>query len=212
MGEIDKDQKRFGGFEVFAMVVIFVILMLAWSQNIPGLEMKGKDNLDLSGLFQTLLLLSMILERSIEIFLSAMRSRGADDLDNRIDCLEGLSKLRPEEQAVLLPLCVKEKDVDVNKAQEYLMQIKTERINYRTVSRHKAIWGGLILGMLLSSFGGVRILEELYTTSTHNVYFTVLDIIITGSVLSGGSDFFNKLMKVYSSAMDNTSNKFKKAQ
>ena len=47
-------------------------------------------------------------------------------------------------------------------------------------------------------------------TGVQQHIFVAVDILITGSVLAGGSEAFNKIMKIYNNIMNSTAEKVKK--
>ena len=147
-------------------------------------------------------LISLFVERAIEVFLSAWRSDGADNLDFKITYKNKEIENHSGE------------DADVSKSALYadLERLEKDRVFYSAKSRSIAQWTGLTIGICIS-FIGIRVLGNIVNPSTltslqMNLFVTV-DVIITAAVLAGGSDAINKMMKVYNSFMSATEKKTK---
>jgi len=144
-------------------------------------------------------LISLFVERAIEIFLSAWRSEGADKLD--LSITQKTEELEEEQN----------QDSKRNIKQE-LKKLKEKRMNYSAKSRIQALWIGLVISALIASVG-IRILGTIVDITrmpaVQKSLFTGVDILLTSAVLAGGSDAINKLMKIYNSFMTTTNNKIK---
>ena len=189
----------------FCMLVVVCALGLF----VKPVSLKfGNDILkDLPTVFGYLVLVSLFVERAIEVFLSAWRSQEADELDLEI----GNQKKRIEES--IKPSDGQEGDaVPDRNAIKALEDLEKTRTLYSAKSRFIAQWLGLGIGVLVSLVG-VRVLGNIVDTSTlnakHNGAFIVVDIILTGAVLAGGSEAINKIMKIYNGFMNSTEKKTK---
>ncbi len=93
-------------------------------------------------------------------------------------------------------------------------KLNIKRTEYRIESRGYALWVGLIFGIIIA-FIGFRVLEGfidhdsliLIKNNYHGKIFKIVDIILTGGVIAGGSEGINKLTKVYTSFMQTTAKK-----
>lgn len=149
-------------------------------------------------MFGYLLLISLFVERAIEVFLSAWRSGRADELDIEIANLNkqvaGSAKTTAE------------------KLKLNLQSLEKDRTVYRAGSRFIAQWLGLGIGVLVALVG-VRVLGNIVDITTlskeQEAAFVVVDVLLTGAVLAGGSEAINKIMKVYNSFMIKTAEKAK---
>ena len=77
------------------------------------------------------------------------------------------------------------------------------REEYRMQTRSAALWLGLLIGLLVSAVG-VRVLHELVVSElqgTQALYFTAVDILLTGCLISGGSDVLHKIAERYNNFM-----------
>ena len=163
----------------------FVVVIAGLSVLLPtqSVGLKSDAMIVLPTLFTTILLICLFVERAIEVFLSALRSGGADQIDANIARLQ---------QAV------------GDEAAAALSDAFLERGQYRTHSRLIAQQMGLCFGLLIALVG-FRILENLAVAAPghwQGKVFVLVDVILTGSVLAGGSDAVNKLTKAYSRLMN----------
>ena len=138
---------------------------------------------------------TFFVERSTEVVLSGMRSRGADSLDAAIT----IQKNR---------IATAANETEKQKLIVKLETIKIERTTYRSQSRRLAIFIGVAWGLVVA-FAGVRALGTLTDTAglvePQVKYFRWIDIFLTGVMLAGGSDQFNKFSKAFASVMQRTS-------
>jgi len=143
-------------------------------------------------------LISLFVERAIEIFLSAWRSEGADQLD--LSIAQAIEELEEEQNQ------------NSKKIKLELKDLKKKRMTYSAKSRIQALWIGLIISALIACVG-IRILGTIVDITNmsdlQKSLFTGVDIMLTSAVLAGGSDAINKLMKIYNSFMITTNNKIK---
>ncbi|MEO5340927.1 MAG: hypothetical protein H7837_10515 [Magnetococcus sp. MYC-9] len=145
------------------VLLVFFFASLAVTGNFHALTYKTGDAMDLSGLVGRLLLASIFLERTIEVFLSLLRSRGADELDNRIKCLKSALERYsdPKEQTQRSAVCIEK---TVNDPQQSLQAYERKRVTYRADSRQLAVWSGLFLGIIMAA-SGIRALEGIFDFS-----------------------------------------------
>lgn len=193
--------KKFSNIKIVGVIILLALLLFTYLLNIKTLALKPGVFDNIVSLFGYLLIISLFVERSIEMFLSALRSQDADDLDRKIDKLntqiensDGISKSK------------------ISELNEQLDILRDDRTAYRAKSRFIALWIGLVIGIMVAMVG-VRILgnivDETSLTDRSHGLFTLVDVLITGSVLAGGSDSINKVMKVYNNLMNRAANKAK---
>ncbi|MEG3617406.1 hypothetical protein V5T82_02965 [Magnetovibrio sp. PR-2] len=188
------------------VAVILFIGLMAWNMHPGQLEFEVGEDLQIPNMLAILLVASLVLERAIEVFLSALRSEKADEKDTE------LSNLHDNLQQLLAA-----DPTDPAKIQDLRTDLETknyERTVYSAQSRQIAQWLGLGLGIMIA-FVGVRILGNLVTPPAIKAegypMFVVVDIFLTGAVLAGGSDAINKIMKLYTGYMDTATKNLKKA-
>ncbi|WP_115718058.1 hypothetical protein [Gallaecimonas mangrovi] len=164
------------------------------------LNFKPDAITNVPALFGYLVLISLLVERATEIFLSTWRSSGADKLD---------LELRQRQEALKAA-----QGNSIEPQQKALAELQHQRTLYRAQSRQMAQWIGLTIGTLVSLVG-VRILGSLVEAMPSQPWqhhlFVTLDVLLSGTVLAGGSDAVNKIMKLYTSAMETTAQRMQNA-
>lgn len=201
--------KMNGNIRYLGLIVIVFISTIGWITTPTRLKFGNDILKDLPTMFGYLILVSLFVERAIEVFLSAWRSQGADELDFEITNKQkhikeniDLSANKPNETDQIYEIIkVLKKDLEI---------LEKERTVYSSDSRFIAQWLGLSIGVLVSLvgvrvFGNIVDISSLSNKQTGS--FTVVDIILTGAVLAGGSEAINKIMKIYNGLMSTTAKK-----
>ena len=189
-------KQLFKDIRFYAILILALILLAAYYINIDALNYKADVITNITSLLGYLLIISLFVERSIEVFLSAMRSEQADILDRKTNRLiEKIESTKPNPAP---------KDIDE------LEEVKDERTKYRARSRFISIWIGLVIGVIIAVVG-VRVLGQILEvdnlTGIQKGFFIIVDVLITGSILAGGSEAINKIMKVYNNFMNKAADK-----
>lgn len=140
-----------------------------------------------------LLIFALLIERTVEVFLSIWRSEESYKL-----------------QAVVQRLIdgnTAPSDAALKKAQEDL-------IKYKTQTQRWALPSSFILGLLLASFG-VRIIDQFVVIADVHAanalgesqlwWFHIADIVLTAALLAGGADPIHKLMDAFRKFMEASS-------
>lgn len=160
---------------ITAALVLLIALLAGWYQPAPLPPAHGWARL--TGLLASLVLLCLFVERAVEVVLSALRGGGADRLDLAL--------------------------AQANSGSDEHRRLARERMQYRAHSRLIAQQLALVAGLLLA-LAGVRILALLTTEPPggwQGRLFDLLDILLTGAVIAGGSDAANKFTKAYGQLM-----------
>lgn len=187
------------------IIIICILLILAFFFSTTTITFK------LDGFKQVYLIVgymfvtALFMERSIEVFLSAWRSKDADIQDLAITA---------KTNALNKSIAIDPASDDVTTLTLELETLNNKRTIYRTESRGYALWAGLIFGIIIA-FIGFRVLEGFVDpdslssikNSYHEKIFKIVDIVLTGGVIAGGSEGINKLTKVYTSFMQSTAKK-----
>lgn len=127
-----------------------------------------------------LFLVALLIERSLEVFLTTWRGPGLASLQRSVD--QGAQMVATG--AAVLP--------DLHKAQNALT-------NYKSVTQQIAMPSALVLGILISALG-IRCLGNLVAPdafkdhATQQAWFTVADVLLTGALVGGGSDFVHQFI------------------
>lgn len=164
------------------LLVLCLALLAYWYHPAAAIPV-GDPLLRVPALLVTVVMLSLFVERAVEVVLSSLRSGGADRLDLAL--------------------------ANTPAGTDAYMALVRERADYRAHSRLIAQQLALGLGLMIALVG-IRILAGLVQEvpeGWQNRLFHMLDILLTGSVIAGGSDAANKLTKAYSQVMNNLANK-----
>jgi hypothetical protein len=141
----------------------------------------------LGTLLLTLLLVAAILERALDVWLSLTMGGEADRLDAEIRSLKSeIGSTTPDEEAV-----------------DETKRLNAERANHRGATRQKAAPVAVAAGMVISAIG-LRSLQPLFEkadpawlASVQGRIFVAVDVLVTGSLLAGGSDGIHWIVALY---------------
>jgi len=189
-------------------IFCFLIIVLILSNTLGFTPLSfQKDAINkVPSILGLILVIALLLERTTEVFLSTWRSGEADLQDNKIQETKTKIKTLKENKAP---------SAEMLKEQKALDKLLEKRTRYRMKSREYALWGGLIMGILVAS-AGIRIIEWLIDPETFTKLdsyqinmFKNVDIVITACMLAGGSEAINKITKVYNNFLQSTAEKAK---
>ena len=186
------------------LLVLFAVLpflVLSYFISTP-IEFREFNTTDVIQIFALLLLVSVFLERALEVFLSTWRGPGAAILDLEIE--------RSELKIHRLNESVKATIKDVEFAINDFEKAKEKRENYRCISHRYILWIGLAFGFFVSAIG-LQVLHSLADSSVINglpriqqTMFKWVDVLLTGGVIAGGSEGIHKIANVYDNFMKTT--------
>ena len=174
-------------------VMAIGIAVAAMSLNFNG-RSPNPDLTALGALLGTLLFASAILERALDVWLSITMGAKADSQDVAIRSLKAkMESLPPEAKAV---------------EQEKLAGLIADRATHQDATRRLAMPVAIIAGMVISAVG-LRSLQPLFQQagaalmqSPQGHVFDAIDIIVTGTLLAGGSDGIHWIVALYRDWMD----------
>lgn len=138
---------------------IIAILLAGFVLSLPiwlaaeSLAFRDFGMTDILQLLSGLFVVSLLLERSLEVFVTTWRGPGIAELDLKV------SKQRNELAEIKKPV-----DHDAAAA-EVLAQAEHERTKYKSDTQRAALWAGLTFGLLVSTVG-VRSLQTLVDGGT----------------------------------------------
>jgi hypothetical protein len=143
-----------------------------------------------------LVLYALFVERTVEVFLTVWRGQESD-----------LMKLTVNQQQRSLT----EKSPPA--ARDQLNQQEEKLAKYKGVSRDIAFSLSLSFGILIS-LAGVRAMSQFVDptsladlNSYQSAWFTIVDILITGALIGGGSDGIHKITALFGTYLDVTKGK-----
>lgn len=187
---------------IYTAITVVFLGLVVWQVPSP-VPFKIFGQTEIMTLLGSLLAISLFLERALEVFIVTLRDPDAAGLDMKIEEQTNLLKTLKEKT------CQTSED-PLRKAEDKLMSIKKQRIDYSLETRRISLWTALILGFLISGVGirTLGILVEPGSLSSLPEYqltvFHLTDVILTGGLLAGGSDGIHKLTKVYTNYMEMT--------
>jgi hypothetical protein len=177
-------------------LAVVVVGLLVWATgDVSGLKYTEDTSSKVLDLLGTLLIIALFVERAQEVFVGTWRSlhrarivAEIDRLDDRIaDPLTSDDAARKEE------------------LRETKREAETRLQEYRYETRRQAMILGLILGIAISLVSptvlSVAFFDDVSTlTATLSgfqvVVFRIVDIVLTGMLIGGGSEAIHKVMTV----------------
>jgi hypothetical protein len=236
-------------FLIFVIIITFILITFsAWLAPKP-FALKPFGINEIMQLLTLPFFISLLLERSLEVFITTWRGPIAEQLDmgiqqqniiitqkreliakleNQISVLENEQmNLSQSKEGSLEPQILSDKFIY---AKEYLTKVRPQidelnarlsdlndkerrRIAYKSETRTIALWTSLLFGLLISILG-VRLIEPLMIIDDVinpiqvNI-FRCLDILLTGGLISGGSEGIHKLIQVIVDFLEATSKQVK---
>ncbi len=185
-------------FAVFPFLVVSFFIL-------EPIKFKDFNTTDVIQVFALLMLVSLFLERALEVFLSTWRGPGSavldlkiEEFESKISRLKELKSPRPEE---------------IESEYAKFENAKKERKDYKCQSQRYILWVGLAFGFLVSAIG-LQALHSLADSNaleglpkTQQTLFRWVDVLLTGGLIAGGSDGIHKIANVYNNFMDFTAEK-----
>jgi len=185
-----------------------------------------KQDLNITGLFSSLLLVALFVERVIEVFVSvwcdpqtAMHEQNLDYWQTRKGQLEkDVTRLTNELTSPTPPSPSRKDEIDQT-LQERRAAIEDAMANadveekalipFRARTQKVSTWIGLAIGVFVSA-AGYRFLAQIVDASVlgktpQGSMFVAADVLLTGAVLAGGSKLVHEIFAVYEAFMQTTS-------
>jgi len=157
---------------------------------------------DVAQLLTILFVVALLAERALEIFIGTWRGPQASELAR--DVAERRAHLATLEKATLPD------EPALTTARSALADATRLERQYRCVTRRVALWTGLMLGLLVSGVG-LRALGFLIDPAAMTQWdprqvaaVNLVDIILTGGVIAGGSEGIHRLATVFDNFMTST--------
>jgi hypothetical protein len=143
-----------------------------------------------------LFLISAFIERALEVFVSAWRGPDAAIRDHKIKALR--------------------KEVEQGKAdREDLARLREEKERCKSRMQRAAFAGSVALGIIISVVGvralGLFVDPTAFSalSEVQRASFNMVDVLLTGAMLGGGSDALHKIVTVFTNFMDRTAKQAK---
>jgi hypothetical protein len=201
---------------ILAALARFPTTGLAWRENATSAFLQTFGGLALAALF---------VERVVEVFVAIWQDPQVDGLeqaaqfqqaiqaDRRKDIGELEAKLAKPglDPAAIAALRAKlqEKETELDRAEREAEKIDERMVGFKATTRRLATCIALLVGVITAAVG-FRILSNLVSldglskAESQYSWFVVVDVLITGAVLAGGSKAIHQLFNVYDALMDST--------
>jgi len=189
-------------------LIVFVLSLALWVT--PHAAPLRESEANLLQLLATLGFSALVLERSLEVFVKTIRGPEMDRQNLEM-------QWQKEEVARLKKLegDPKDKERELNAAMGQLKQMKRDLIAYKCRTQQMVLWLGTVLGMLISAVG-IRTLQALLEpgalaslSGAQVGAFHVVDVLITGGLLAGGSEGIHKVAQVFTNFMETSAESVK---
>lgn len=188
---------------IFGLGIAFIVATPTWLPLTPlAVTPFGLD--EISQVLSLLFIISLLLERSLEIFVTTWRD--PDEL--------ALTVALNEAQAAFTACQQSDSPHPdaLNAAMTQVQTLQKKRSHYRAETTRIALWSALILGLLISA-SGVRSLALLVDLETvqpfQQLCIELVDVLLTGGIIAGGSDGVHKLLQVVTNFLEATSDRVK---
>ena len=170
-------------FKYTLIIVVLVVVIAGLRWHPVAIRFEQFKGADLIGQLTPLFLAALLIERSLEVFISTWRGEEEAKKQATLDRSKKLSGADPTNGNNLTALKDAENDL----------------VEYKASTQQIAMPAALILGILVSALG-VRCLGNLVVADafkdhpTQQGWFTVADVLLTGGPVGGGSDFVHQFI------------------
>ncbi len=187
------------------LLIVFLLIVIYWP---TAMVFKPFETATIIQVLAFLLMISLFLERSMEVFITAWRGPDLAELDRQ-------AKLKKEQLDQLRASQEPADSSDLSKAQDELDKVEKKRITFKSNTQRIALRTGLLAGLFISAVG-VRALHTFIDTAALDslpamqiLAFNIVDICLTGGVIAGGSEGIHKLTQVFTNFMESSSQRIR---
>jgi len=192
----------------FWALAIFILTLTLWLTKVP-IAFKSFTYEDVLRLLSVVFLAALFAERALEVFITTWRGPGAADREKSHKQLES----RIAEYKTMSADTLRDNNIDLHAERDKLDAADREVSIYKSQTKRIALWCSLILGLAISVVG-VRTLEmlvdakvmgELMISRPNQVaVFRLVDVLLTGGLIGGGSEGVHKVAQIFTDFMDKT--------
>ncbi|OUS26839.1 hypothetical protein A9Q99_16615 [Gammaproteobacteria bacterium 45_16_T64] len=183
---------------LFMLLVVLCVLVPIFGLTVP-VKFNEVTIENVIKLLATIFVVTLFMERAQEVILTTLRARSSEILELAIRkhkrVIQRIKRIDPDQ-------------VVDEALYDRLEEARVEKMEYRSYTRVLALRLGLLLGLLIS-IAGVRSLGVLVDQATllelgriQLALFNVVDVLLTGGVIAGGSDGIHKMTELYRSYVD----------
>lgn len=174
----------------------------------------------------SLLLVSLFVERLIEVFVSiwcdpqsAMHEQNRDYWKSRQNQLaQDILALKAEQNSTPPPNTTRITEIVTllgekqHATEEAINNVDIEEkalLPFEARTRKASTWIGLVIGIFTSAVGfrflsQIVVLDQTFIGSPQYNFFVVVDVLLTGAVLAGGSKLIHQIFSTYEAFMEST--------
>ena len=188
---------------VVVTLAILIVVPIFWTFQSVGF--KPFQSGDYVSVFTQLLIIAVFMERALEFFINLWREPGKDDLAHRLEDYEReLSKL--EEKGV--------EDAEIESMENKVQELRYSLQLYGSLTFRISLWSSFLFGLLISTVG-VRALQSVVgdvsgLAQPQQTIFHFIDVLLTGCLISGGSEGIHKIAGLYNKFIESSAKKVKK--
>jgi hypothetical protein len=175
---------------IWLIVGLIFLLPIWFTPNIVTLN-PGAAN-DILGTLGLLVFIAIILERALEVLTLTFREYGKQERALHLQHVTQMAETQGQ----------------TTEAVHAVDRAKMEVDNYSATTRKITLGLGLALGFIVGAIG-IRVLEPLIQPESmanlgqvQVTIFRLVDVFLTGGVISGGSEGIHRIAKVFTSYMD----------
>jgi len=179
---------------LFPAALVALSAAAAWqASNFTGLAFRPFQADEIVGNLTALFLISLFLERALEVFVSSWRDADCRSIEHDIRHALAAAKAAPDAAAA----AEAERTVREKRHALQLYKAKTARVAFTC---------GLTAGAVIA-LAGARALAPLLAAlppagSPQALVVTIVDVVITAGLIGGGSDGIHKLVSVITDYLD----------
>jgi hypothetical protein len=201
------------------------ILSIAVRNDMVGVPFVNDLGSKAPVLLGSLLIVSLFVERVIEVFVSIWRDEETDNLEQQLAYSQDIQARRKHEIADLvkeetdpqtsperkkvIEAVKNRKYSELGAAEKSEDDSKTQLVPKYAHTRRVSTWVGMAVGMLAAAVG-FRFLYQIVDLGKGNLqeaqraWFAFADVLLTGTILAGGSKAIHSIFAVYDSFMEST--------
>ena len=224
MAMITFDRARTQSNWLVPMALVAFGSLAAWkASEFTGLRFKPFQTDALMGDLTALFLISLFLERTLEVFLATWRDFGRVQLQQEVDRADGAAKSAADAKAAAekalaaapgdpkAVAALADAAAPLQEAERCALQKQHELDAYKTQTARASFICGLVAGVVIA-IAGARALSPLLAElpapgSPQLLVVTIVDVLVTAGLIGGGSDGIHKLVSVITDYLDATRDK-----
>ncbi|MFL6417204.1 MAG: hypothetical protein ACJ74Y_16205 [Bryobacteraceae bacterium] len=202
-----------------------VVLWVSVKESFVGIAFTEDLGSKVPGLLGSLLLVSLFVERVIEVFVSIWRDEDTDRLEQQLANFQDTHARRKQEIVDLVkeasdPKTTAQRQTEIaavltdKRQQLNLAEVGEDGVKQQLVpkyahTRRVSTWVGLAVGVLTAAVGfrffhQIVNLKQAALPKSQMAWFTFVDVLLTGAILAGGSKAIHNIFSVYETFMNST--------